>query len=358
MKTTPFTNIHHDLGAKMAPFAGFDMPISYTSISEEHLCVRNQAGMFDVSHMGEFIVRGEGALDLIQRISSNDASRLFPGKVQYSCLLRPNGGIVDDMLMYHLQENGYMLVVNASNVEKDWKWINENNTEGVELINISDRTALLAIQGPKAADALQPLTEMDLHNMTYYTFEKGTFAGLDNVLVSATGYTGSGGFEVYFDHEHGEMVWNAIMKSGKDVGLQPVGLGARDTLRLEKGYCLYGNDMDESKTPLEAGLSWITKFTKEFDAKAALLAQKEAGIPHRLVGFELKGRGIPRQGYELADENGNMIGEVTSGTFSPCLKKGIGMGYVNKPLHKRGSTIYVKVRKKMLEAEVVKMPFV
>ena len=357
MKTTPFTKIHHELSAKMMPFAGFEMPVSYTSISDEHLCVRNAVGIFDVSHMGEFIIRGDHALSLIQRISSNDASKLYPGKIQYSCLLNNEGGIVDDMLVYQLQEKSYMLVVNASNVAKDWNWISQNNTEKAEMVNISDRTALLAIQGPKAAEALQELTDIQLSEIKYYTFEKGVFGGIENVLISATGYTGAGGFEIYFDQKYGEKIWRKVMKAGQKVGMQAAGLGARDTLRLEKGYCLYGNDMDETTTPLEAGLGWITKFKKEFNAKSALQAQKEAGVSRKLVGFLIEGRGIARQGYEIVDDGGAIIGKVTSGTFSPSLKRGIAMGYVATEYAALDTTIFIKVRNKMVEARVIKLPF-
>ncbi|MGB0931366.1 MAG: glycine cleavage system aminomethyltransferase GcvT [Chitinophagales bacterium] len=358
MKETGFTNIHIQLGAKMASFAGYNMPISYSSITDEHVCVRERVGMFDVSHMGQFIVRGEGALALIQRISSNDVSALTIGKVQYSCLLMSDGGIVDDMLVYHLQENGYMLVVNASNIEKDWAWIKQHQTENVELIDISAKTSLLAVQGPKAVEALESLTDMDLAGMKYYTFEKGTFGGVENVLVSATGYTGSGGFEIYFNDEHSASIWEKIMEAGKEFGLQPIGLGARDTLRLEKGFCLYGNDIDESRNPLEAGLAWITKFSKDFDAKEALLQQKAEGLKQRLVGFILQERGIARQGYPIVDIEGNTIGEVTSGTQSPMLKKAVGLGYVPFDLRKTGTEIFIQIRKKRIPAKVVKLPFV
>lgn len=358
MKTTGFTDIHIQLGAKMSPFAGYNMPISYSSITNEHLCVRERVGIFDVSHMGQFIVRGKGALNLIQRISSNDAAALHIGKVQYSCLLKPDGGIVDDMLVYHLQEDGYMLVVNASNVEKDWKWVKQHQTDNVELLNISDRTSLLAVQGPKATQALQGLTDMDLGSMKYYTSQKGKFAGFDNVLISTTGYTGSGGFEIYFNTSNSEAMWNTIMEAGKTQGIQPIGLGARDTLRLEKGFCLYGNDIDESTNPLEAGLAWTTKFSKDFDAKEALLQQKTAGLKRRLVGFVLEGRGIPRQGYTIVDAAGNPIGEVTSGCQSPMRKQGIGLGYVPFDKRKKGTEIFIQIRKKVIPAKVVKLPFV
>lgn len=358
MKTTPFTNIHEQLGAKMVDFAGYRMPISYTSIQEEHLAVRKNIGLFDVSHMGQFIVRGQGALTLIQYLSSNDASKLSVGQIQYSCLLRPDGGIVDDMLVYCLQENGYMLVVNAANVEKDWRWLQQHKTNDVELIDISPRTALLAVQGPKAAAILQPLTTINLENMPYYTFVKGRFAGMDKVLVSATGYTGAGGFEIYVDNQNSVAIWKAIMAIGKDAGLQVVGLGARDTLRLEMGFCLYGNDIDENTHPIEANLSWITKLKgKDCIAKTNLLNYKKAGIQRKLVGFELEGKRIARKGYAIYNKEGKRIGTVTSGSFSPSLQKAIGMGYINKPYHKTGSDIWIQIRRKTIAAKVVKRPF-
>lgn len=357
MKTTPFSKIHRSLNAKMMPFAGYEMPISYTSVSDEHLCVRNAVGMFDVSHMGEFILRGDKALALIQRISSNDATKLAPGKIQYSCLLNNEGGIVDDMLVYQLQEKSYMLVVNASNVAKDWDWINANNKEGVDIKNITDRTALLAVQGPKAVAAIQELTAIKVRDLAYYTFEKGVFAGIDNVLISATGYTGAGGFEIYFDQKYGEKVWRKIMQAGQKVGIQAAGLGARDTLRLEKGYCLYGNEIDETTNPLEAGLGWITKFNKDFNAKKPLKAIKAVGLTRKLVGFVIESRGIARHGYEIADGGGETIGIVTSGTFSPSLRRGIGMGYVPIEYAEPDSIIFIKVRKKLVDARVVPLPF-
>jgi len=358
MKTTGFTGIHIQLGAKMASFAGYNMPISYSGITDEHICVRERVGMFDVSHMGQFIVRGAGALSLIQRISSNNAAVLSIGKVQYSCLLKPNGGIVDDMLVYHLQENSYMLVVNASNIEKDWEWVKQHQTDDVELLNISEQTSLLAVQGPKTAEALQSLTDINLAAMKYYTFEKGTFAGLENILVSATGYTGSGGFEIYFNDKDSTAMWNAIMEAGKSFGLQPIGLGARDSLRLEKGFCLYGNDIDETTSPLEGGLGWITKFSKDFDAKEALLQQKSDGLTRRLVGFVLEGKRVARHGYPIVDADGNQIGEVTSGSQSILLKQSIGLGYVPFDKRKAGSEIFVQIRKNLVPAKVVKLPFV
>ena len=360
MKNTAFTSKHIALGAKMAEFAGYNMPISYTGINDEHAAVRKNAGIFDVSHMGEFILRGEYALDLIQRITSNDASKLKKGQAQYSCFPNEQAGIVDDLLVYCVEENQvYMLVVNASNIEKDWNWIQKHNHHKVEMHNISDKTCLLAIQGPNATKMLQVLTEMDLLNLKYYTFTKGIFAGVENVLVSATGYTGAGGVEIYFEDKGGdaEKIWNAIFEVGGPQGLKPVGLGARDTLRLEMGYCLYGNDIDDSTSPLEAGLGWITKFTKEFTSSRALQAQKTEGVTRKLVGFEMIEKGIPRHGYEIKDFEGNTIGVVTSGTQSPSLGKAIGMGYVQSSFSNIGSDIYIKVRDKLLQAKVTKIPF-
>ncbi|QNA44616.1 glycine cleavage system aminomethyltransferase GcvT [Lacibacter sediminis] len=360
MKQTPFTNKHIALGAKMAEFAGYNMPISYTGINDEHAAVRNNAGVFDVSHMGEFILKGEGALDLIQRVTSNDASKLSNGKAQYSCLPNAQGGIVDDLLVYCVEENKvYMLVVNASNIEKDWNWIQQFNTNNVEMHNISDKTCLLAIQGPNATKILQPLTDMDILNLKYYTFVKGRFAGVENVLVSATGYTGAGGVEIYFEDSNGaaEKIWDAIFEAGKSAGIKPIGLGARDTLRLEKGFCLYGNDIDDTTSPLEGGLSWITKFSKDFTAKDILEKQKAEGVQRKLVGFEMIDRGIPRHDYKIKDADGNEIGKVTSGTQSPSLQKAIGLGYVATAHANFDSEIYVEVRDKLLKAKVVKIPF-
>ncbi|RYY97491.1 MAG: glycine cleavage system aminomethyltransferase GcvT [Chitinophagaceae bacterium] len=360
MKKTPFTQKHIEAGAKMAEFAGYNMPISYTGINEEHATVRRNAGVFDVSHMGEFILKGEGALDLIQRVTSNDASKLTAGKAQYSCLPNEQGGIVDDLLVYCIEENKvYMLVVNASNIEKDWNWIQKHNPGNVEMHNISDETALLAVQGPNATKILQTLTEMDLLNLKYYTFVRGRFAGVDNVLVSATGYTGGGGVEIYFEDKDGasEKIWNALFEAGAPQGLKPIGLAARDTLRLEMGFALYGNDIDDTTSPLEAGLGWITKFTKDFTAKDILQKQKAEGISRKLVGFEMVDKGIPRHHYPIVNEAGEAIGYVTSGTQSPSLGKAIGMGYVRKDLAEIDSTIYVKVRDKQLKAKVVKIPF-
>lgn len=358
MKNTALTEKHISLGAKMVPYAGYNMPVQYEGINVEHATVRNAVGVFDVSHMGEFILKGENALDLIQRVTSNDASKLHDGKIQYSCFPNENGGIVDDLLVYRMDEKSYMLVVNASNIEKDWDWIQKFNTNNVEMHNISDQTSLFAVQGPKAADALQSLTDMDLASMEYYTFKKGTFAGVDNVLVSATGYTGAGGFEIYFENQYAEQIWEAIFKAGAAFGIKPIGLAARDTLRLEKGFCLYGNDIDDTTSPIEAGLGWITKFTKTFTNSEALLAQKEAGIARKLIGFEMIERGIPRHDYPIVNAEGNVIGRVTSGTQSPTLQKAIGMGYLDKDLAKEGSEIFIEIRNTKVKAQVVKFPFV
>jgi aminomethyltransferase len=346
------------LGAKMVPFAGYNMPVLYTGINAEHETVRTGVGVFDVSHMGEFILKGEHALDLIQKVTSNDAAVLVDGKIQYSCLPNENGGIVDDLLVYRIDSKTYMLVVNASNIEKDWNWINSYNSWNVEMHNISDKTSLLAVQGPKAAIALQKLTDINLSEMPYYTFKKGKFAGFENILISATGYTGAGGFEIYFENEHALPIWEAIFEAGKEFNIQPIGLGARDTLRLEKGFCLYGNDINDTTSPIEAGLGWITKFTKDFVNSKALLAQKENGVSQKLVGFEMVDKGIARHDYEITDASGNKIGMVTSGTQSPSLQKAVGMGYVKTEYSKAGSEIYVKIREKLLKAKVVQFPFV
>src|SRR6201990_3487957 len=348
MKNTALTETHIKAGAKMVPFAGYNMPVQYAGINAEHETVRKAVGVFDVSHMGEFILKGEKALDLIQRVTSNDASKLYDGKVQYSCLPNEDGGIVDDLLVYRIHEKTYMLVVNASNIEKDWNWISKYNTEGAEMKDISDRTSLLAVQGPKAAEALQSLTDIDLGSMEYYTFKKGKFAGIDNVLLSATGYTGAGGFEIYVDNKDAEHVWDAIFKAGESVGIKPIGLGARDTLRLEMGFCLYGNDIDDTTSPIEGGLGWITKFTKDFTNSAAIKKQKEEGVKKKLVGFKMVDKGIPRHDYQLKDANGNVIGKVTSGTMSPVLGIGIGLGYVTSENSSIGSEIFVDVRGKAL----------
>ncbi|HRH62380.1 MAG TPA: glycine cleavage system aminomethyltransferase GcvT [Bacteroidia bacterium] len=357
MKNTALTQKHISLGAKMVPFAGYNMPVSYAGITVEHECVRKAVGVFDVSHMGEFILKGENALDLIQRVTSNDAALLNDGKVQYSCFPNEHGGIVDDLLVYRIDAKTYMLVVNASNIEKDWNWITKFNTNHVEMHNISDKTSLLAVQGPKAAAALQKLTDMNLMDMPYYTFAKGKFVGIDNVLVSATGYTGAGGFEVYFENQFADQIWDAIFEAGKEFGIAPVGLGARDTLRLEMGFCLYGNDIDDTTSPIEAGLGWITKFSKEFTNSKALLEQKEKGVTRKLVGFELLERGIPRHDYLIKDAGGNTIGKVCSGTQSPSLAKAIGMGYVTSANAKVDSEIFIEIRDKLIKAKVVKIPF-
>lgn len=357
MKNIALTDKHIALGAKMVPFAGYNMPVQYSGVNEEHVTVRNGVGVFDVSHMGEFILKGENALDLIQRVTSNDASKLQDGGVQYSCLPNDKGGIVDDLLVYRIDELTYMLVVNASNIEKDWDWIVKYNTKNVEMHNISDKTSLLAVQGPDATKVLQKLTKMDVLNMKYYTFDKGEFAGFDNVLVSATGYTGAGGCEIYVENENAEAVWNAVFEAGEEYSIKPIGLAARDTLRLEMGFCLYGNDIDDSTSPIEAGLGWITKFTKEFTNSEGLKKQKEEGITKKLVAFELIDKGIPRQDYEIVDENNQNIGKVTSGTMSPSMKKPIGMGYVKKEYAKVDTEISIRVRNKELKARIVKLPF-
>ncbi len=358
MKNTALTSVHTALGAKMVPFAGYNMPVSYEGIIQEHHTVRNDVGVFDVSHMGEFLLEGEGALDLIQKVTSNDASVLIDGKVQYSCLPNGKGGIVDDLLVYRMSENKYLLVVNASNIEKDWNWISSHNSFGVKMTNLSDDTSLLAVQGPKAAEALQSLTQIDLGSMEYYSFQVGTFAGMNDIIISATGYTGAGGFEIYFPNAVAEQMWNAIFEAGKDFGIKPIGLGARDTLRLEMGFCLYGNDINDETSPLEAGLGWITKFTKDFIDKDYLLKQKEAGLTRKLVGFEMIDRGIARQHCIVKDENGNEMGEVTSGTQSPTSGKIIGMAYVATPFSKSGTEIYMDIRGKLMKAVVTKAPFI
>ncbi|WP_456420741.1 glycine cleavage system aminomethyltransferase GcvT [Lutibacter sp.] len=357
MKNTALTHIHESLGAKMVPFAGYKMPVQYEGVTLEHLTVRNGVGVFDVSHMGEFYLNGENALALIQKVTSNDASVLTNGKVQYSCLPNVDGGIVDDLLVYRINNDEYLLVVNASNIEKDWNWISQHNDLGVEMINKSDEISLLAVQGPKAAEALQSLTNVDLKSMPYYTFKIDTFAGVKNVIISATGYTGSGGFEIYMRNEDAEHIWNAIFKAGINVGIKPIGLAARDTLRLEMGFCLYGNDINDTTSPIEAGLGWITKFTKDFVNAEALKKQKEEGVTKKLVAFEIIEKGIPRHGYDIVDETGEKIGVVTSGTMSPSLKKGIGMGYVPIEFAKRDSKIFIQVRKKAIPAVVVRLPF-
>lgn len=359
MKTTPFTKKHEALGAKMHEFAGYNMPIEYSGIIEEHLTVCHGVGVFDVSHMGEFWVKGPHALDFIQQVTSNNAAVLTPGKVQYTCFPNETGGIVDDLLVYRYSDDKYMLVVNAANIEKDWNWCVSHNTVGAELENSSDRIAQLAIQGPKAIDTLQKLTSLNLRDIPYYTFAVGEFAGIPDVIISNTGYTGAGGFELYFYPEYADKVWDAIFEAGAEFNIKPIGLGARDTLRLEMGYCLYGNDIDDTTSPLEAGLGWITKFVdgKNFTNRAALEKQKAEGVTRKLVGFEMIDRGIPRSGYLLMDAEGNEIGKVTSGTMSPTRKIGIGLGYVKTAFSKPGSEIFLDNRGRKLKAKVVKLPF-
>lgn len=360
MKNTPFTEKHLALGARMAPFAGYNMPISYTGINQEHLAVRKNAGVFDVSHMGEFLVRGPKALDLIQKLCSNDAEKLVAGKAQYSCLINEEGGIIDDLIVYCLEPGAlYMLVVNAANMEKDWAWISKWNTEGAILENISDGTGLLAVQGPNAVAYMQELTQMDLTQLKFYHFVKGEFAGVPNVLISATGYTGSGGVEIYFEDKEGnaDKIWSEIFRVGEPEGLVPVGLGARDTLRLEMGFCLYGHEIDETTHPFEAGLGWITKFSKPFIGSEILQKKKEEGPQRKLIGFEMLERGIPRQGYVIANEKGETLGHVTSGTQSPSLSKAIGLGYVSTESAKEGTELAIMIRNQPVKAKIVKFPF-
>lgn len=357
MKNTALTHIHEGLGAKMVPFAGYNMPVSYEGVNAEHETVRNGVGVFDVSHMGEFLISGENALALIQKVTSNDASTLEIGKAQYSCLPNNDGGIVDDLIVYKIKDEQYLLVVNASNIDKDWDWISSHNTFGAEMKNLSDNYSLLAIQGPKAVEAMQSLTSVDLSAIKYYHFEVADFAGIEHVIISATGYTGSGGFEIYCKNSEVEQVWNKVFEAGAAFGIKPIGLAARDTLRLEMGFCLYGNDINDTTSPLEAGLGWITKFTKEFTNSENLKAQKEAGVARKLVGFELIDRGIPRHDYEIVDADGNNIGIVTSGTQAPSLGKAIGMGYVKTEFAAADSEIYIVIRDKKIAAKVVKMPF-
>jgi len=357
IKKIALNDIHVGLGAKMMPFAGFNMPVRYSSDLEEHLCVRNAVGVFDVSHMGEFVLEGPNALDLIQRVTSNDASKLVDGGAQYSCLPNKDGGIVDDLLVYRINEQKYLLVVNASNIAKDWDWISSFNTQDVPMRNVSDEYSLFAVQGPKAVSVLQKLTSVDLSSIAYYNFVVGPIAGIEYVIISNTGYTGAGGFELYVKNDHALKLWQAIFEAGQQEGIKPIGLGARDTLRLEMGFCLYGNDIDDTTSPLEAGLGWITKFTKSFTNSAALLAQKEQGLSKKLVGIQMLERGIPRHGYEIHDQSGNKIGHVTSGTQSPCLGYGIAMVYLQTPFAKTDTEVFVRIRDKSLKAKVVKMPF-
>ena len=359
MKNTALTHVHESLGAKMVPFAGYNMPVQYEGVNAEHETVRNGVGVFDVSHMGEFLLTGENALALIQKVTSNDASVLEIGKAQYSCLPNNDGGIVDDLIIYKMKENQYLLVVNASNIEKDWNWISSYNTKGVEMHNISAKTALLAVQGPNATKIVQTMTKMDVLNLPYYSFVKGELLGIDNVLISATGYTGSGGVEIYFEdvHDNANKVWDALFEAGAAFGLKPIGLGARDTLRLEMGFCLYGNDINDTTSPLEAGLGWITKFTKAFTNSENLAAQKAAGVTKKLVGFEMIDRGIPRHDYVIKNAAGEAIGVVTSGTQAPSLGKAVGLGYVATAHAAVDSELFIDIRNTLVKAKVVKFPF-
>lgn len=358
MKNTALTHVHEQLGAKMVPFAGYNMPVQYEGVNAEHETVRTGVGVFDVSHMGEFLIDGPKALDLIQKVTSNDASKLVIGKAQYSCLPNETGGIVDDLIVYKIKEEQYLLVVNASNIEKDWNHISKYNQEfGANMRNISDDYSLLAIQGPKAAEAMQSLTSVDLKSIPFYGFEVGPFAGIEHVIISATGYTGSGGFEIYCKNSEVEQIWTKVFEAGAAYGIKPIGLAARDTLRLEMGYCLYGNDINDSTSPLEAGLGWITKFTKDFVNSDALAKQKEEGVKRKLIAFELVEKGIPRHDYIIVDPQGSEIGIVTSGTMSPSTKKAIGLGYVTTLFAAEGSDIAVQIRNKNIAAKVVKLPF-
>lgn len=357
MKVTALKAKHEEIGAKMVPFAGYLMPLQYSGLTDEHHNVRKNVGVFDVSHMGEFTVEGEGSLDFLQVVTSNDVSKLFPGKVQYSCLPNEMGGIVDDLLVYMMAENSYLLVVNASNIEKDWNWLQRYKPAGVDMKNISDSISLLAVQGPKAVEVMSSLTDMNLKEMEYYSFKKGKVAGIENAIISTTGYTGAGGFEIYVPNENALTLWNAVFKSGGAFGIKPAGLAARDTLRLEMGFCLYGNDIDEQTSPIEAGLSWITKFSKTFVNSVALKEQKEKGTTKKLVGFELTERGIPRHDYLIKSADGKDLGVVTSGTMSPSLNKAIGLGYVETSFSKVGSVIYIEIRDKLIPAVVVGLPF-
>ncbi len=358
VKQIPLNDLHVKLGGKMVPFAGYNMPVRYSSDIEEHMTVRNGVGVFDVSHMGEFTIKGPHALDLIQRVTTNDASKLVDGQAQYSSLPNETGGLVDDLIVYKIKDNDYMLVVNASNIEKDWNWILKFNTKGAEMKNISDDLCLFAVQGPKAVDVLQKLTSTDLRTIKYYHFAIGKFAGVDNVIMSNTGYTGAGGFEIYVDKKFALQTWNAIFESGKDVNIKPIGLGARDTLRLEMGFSLYGNDIDDTTSPIEAGLGWITKFTKDFTNASQFKKQKEEGVSRKLVGFKMVDKGIPRHDYQIKDAQGSVIGKVTSGTMSPLLGIGVGLGYVTTQYASVGSEIFIDVRGKQLKAQVSKLPLI
>lgn len=357
MKNTALTKVHEKLGAKIVPFAGYNMPVSYEGVNIEHQTVREKLGIFDVSHMGEFLVSGPHALKLIQKTCSNDATKLTPGKAQYTYMPNETGGIVDDLIIYCLNEEKYLLVVNASNIDKDFNWLAQHNSMQADIKDLSDTYSLLAIQGPKAVEAMQSLTSVDLSAIKFYHFEVADFAGIENVIISATGYTGSGGFEIYCKNEETEQIWNKAMEAGADFGIKPIGLAARDTLRLEMGFCLYGNDIDETTSPLEAGLGWITKFTKDFTNSEALKKEKEAGLKRKLIAFELTEKGIPRHGYDIVDENGQKIGEVTSGTMSPSMGIPIGLGYVETEKSKVGTEIFIQIRKKAVPATIVKLPF-
>ncbi|MAP55998.1 glycine cleavage system aminomethyltransferase GcvT [Altibacter sp.] len=357
MKQTALSQVHEQLGAKMVPFAGYNMPVSYEGVVAEHETVRKGVGVFDVSHMGEFLITGPKALELIQHVTSNDASKLVDGQAQYSCLPNASGGIVDDLIVYRLDAEKWLLVVNASNIDKDWDWISKHNTMGAEMRNLSEDFSLLAIQGPKAVEAMQSLTSVDLSEIKFYTFKVADFAGIEHVIISATGYTGSGGFEIYCKNSEVAQVWDKVMEAGAKFGIKPIGLAARDTLRLEMGYCLYGNDIDDTTSPIEAGLGWITKFTKDFVNSEALKQQKEEGVKRKLIGFQLNERGIPRQGYEIVSKDGRVIGNVTSGTMAPSLNQGIGMGYVPTELSAPGTEILIQIRKNTVPATVVKLPF-
>jgi aminomethyltransferase len=358
LKYVPLNDLHVKLGAKMVPFAGYNMPVRYSSDIEEHMTVRKGVGVFDVSHMGEFTVKGPDALDLIQRVTSNDAAKLIDGQAQYSCLPNKTGGIVDDLIVYKIKDNDYLIVVNASNIDKDWNWISQFNSKGAAMKNISDDLCLFAIQGPKAVATLQKLTATDLGTIKYYHFSIGEFAGVPNVIMSNTGYTGAGGFEIYVHKDHAEKVWNAIFEAGKEFDIKPIGLGARDTLRLEMGFCLYGNDIDDNSSPLEAGLGWITKFTKDFTNAATLKKQKDEGVKRKLAGFKMIDKGIPRHDYEIKDASGKVIGKVTSGTMSPMLGIGIGMGYVTTENANPGTEVFIDIRGKALKAQVSKLPLI
>ena len=357
MKNTALTHIHESLDAKLVPFAGYNMPVSYEGINLEHETVRKAVGVFDVSHMGEFLIEGPNALELIQKVTSNDAAKLVDWQAQYSCFPNDKGGIVDDLIVYRMHDDKWLLVVNASNIEKDWDWISSHNTMGAKMTNLSEAYSLLAIQGPKAIEAMQSLTSEDLSAISFYTFRVSDFAGVEHVIISATGYTGSGGFEIYCKNSEAEQIWNKVMEAGTDFGIKPIGLAARDTLRLEMGYCLYGNDINDTTSPIEAGLGWITKFTKDFINAEGLKKEKEQGPENRLIAFELDERGIPRQDYDIVDGSGQKIGVVTSGTMSPSLGKGIGMGYVKNIFRSPGTKIHIQIRKNAVPATVIKLPF-